>query len=205
MMTVEQLRVVMPRLHTLQAVRYLPFLLEAMAEAGITTPLRASAFLAQVAHESNQLTQWKEVWGPTDQQKRYEPPSSLARTLGNTEKGDAYRYRGRSPLMLTGRANYRKAGTALELPLEARPWLVTQPDIGFRAAAWFWTDKGLNPIADDIDITYWLDLAKKPEKEPNFRKLTKRINGAEDGPFTHLSARCAYFGKALRVLLPKGG
>ena len=44
--------------------------------------------------------------------------------LGNTQPGDGQRYKGRGLIQLTGRANYREAGKALNLPLEQQPELV---------------------------------------------------------------------------------
>ena len=52
--------------------------------------------------------------------------------LGNTQPGDGKRYKGRGPIQLTGRSNYRSAGIALGLPLEESPELVTFPSAGFK-------------------------------------------------------------------------
>ena len=56
-----------------------------MTEFAIDAPPRAAAFLAQLAHESGQLRFMEEIWGPTAQQGRYEPVTSLATSLGNTQ------------------------------------------------------------------------------------------------------------------------
>jgi putative chitinase len=180
----DQLCAVMPRTSRLEAARLLPHLNIALEEAGIVTPRRVAAFLAQVAHETMEMKHFVELWGPTEQQKKYEPPGILATRLGNTRVGDGFKYRGRGCLHITGRDNYRRAATALDLPLEERPSEAGLIENVFRVGAWFWTDRRLNPLAD----------------EGRFRTITKLINGAEDGPHTHLAKRLEYYERALRVL-----
>ena len=81
---------------------------QAMQRFGIDRNVRrAAAFIAQLAHESGQFRFMEELWGPTEAQKRYEPQSTLARGSGNTEQGDGFRFKGRGPIQVTGRFNYR--------------------------------------------------------------------------------------------------
>jgi len=141
---------------------------KAMAEFGITTPQRVAAFLAQIAHETGQFQWLEELWGPTPQQRKYEPPSKLAKQLGNTAKGDGKRYKGRGPIQITGRANYRKYGAKLGLPLEDKPELAAQPAHGARIAACYWRDHGLNELADANTLAA-------------FQQITKGINGGLNG------------------------
>ena len=54
---------------------------------------------------------------------KYEPGTKIGKALGNTAKGDGYRYRGRGFVQLTGRANYRKFG------IEDNPDKALEPDI----------------------------------------------------------------------------
>jgi predicted chitinase len=170
--TIEVLRAVMPTLAEGKAQEYLPLLNSAMAEAQINTPQRQAAFLAQIAHESGELKYFEEIASG----KAYEG----RKDLGNTEPGDGRRYKGRGPIQLTGRANYRKAGGALGLPLEADPPLAARPDVGFRTAGWFWNSRDLNRFADSGD----------------FREITRRINGGTRG----LEARERYYAKAKEAL-----
>lgn len=160
---------------------FTPHLVAAMDEFGISASLaRAAAFLAQLAHESGELRWMEELWGPTAAQKRYEPVTSLSKRLGNTVRGDGRRYKGRGPIQLTGRHNYRVYGDALGLDLIAEPALAARPEAGFRIAGLYWSRNGLNALADAGD----------------FVAITKRINGGTNG----LADRQAYHRRALQVL-----
>jgi putative chitinase len=171
-LTVQQLRAIMPRLPEAHASFYLPLLTAAMNEADITTPRRQAAFLAQLAHESGELRFWEELADG----KAYEG----RKDLGNVQPGDGPRYKGRGPIQLTGRNNYRAAGLALGVDLENNPEHAKEPAIGFRVATWFWTTRGLNAFADAGD----------------FREITRRINGGYNG----LAQREAYYAVALNIL-----
>lgn len=147
-------------------------LTEAMDHFYIDTPKRQAVFLAQVAHESGSLKWVSETWGPTPQQMRYEPPSSLATTLGNTQPGDGSRYRGHGLIQVTGRANHRlmqatlrRAGYEDAPDFEAGPQLLCEPQWAAASAGAFWWARGLNTWADTDD----------------FVSVTKRINGALNG------------------------
>lgn len=63
--------------------------------------------------------------------------------LGNTQEGDGNRYRGRGTIQLTGRANYRRMGQLLGLPLEEDPDLASRPDIAARIAVAFWQERNV--------------------------------------------------------------
>jgi predicted chitinase len=162
-----------------------------MEEFSITTPPRAAAFLAQLAHESGQLRCMEEIWGPTSAQCRYEPVSRLAARLGNTEPGDGKRFKGRGPIQLTGRANYRRYGRALGVDLIGQPELAATPQVGFRVAGLFWKQNGLNELAD----------------AQRFKAITRRINGGFNG----LADRINFYERAkqlfqvpsIRVLEPR--
>lgn len=138
---------------------------DAMDAHGISTPLRTAAFLAQLAHESGELQFMQEIWGPTAAQKRYEPPSDLARRLGNTQPGDGERFKGRGPIQITGRANYQTFGDLMGLDLVGNPEQAATPEVAFAIAGLFWQRKGLNELAD----------------AGNFTEITRRINGGQNG------------------------
>lgn len=170
--TLGQLHRIMPSLPLSKARAYLPHLNRAMAEANITTRTRKAMFLAQLAHESVQLRYFEEIASGAAYEGR--------RDLGNIHPGDGVRYKGRGPIQLTGRVNYRAAGRALKLPLESKPWLVSRASVGFRTSAWYWKSRGLNVYADRGD----------------FREVTRRINGGYNG----LADRFMYYRRALKVL-----
>ena len=162
---------------------FTPALVAAMQQFGIDRSLRrAAAFVAQLAHESGQFRYVEEIWGPTAAQKRYEPPGDLAKRLGNTDKGDGYRFRGRGPIQVTGRANYAKYGQLLALDLVQEPDRAATPEVGFQLAGLFWQRNGLNELADADDFT----------------GITRRINGGTEG----LEDRRRYYDLALQVLAP---
>ncbi|NBO63852.1 MAG: glycoside hydrolase family 19 protein [Acidobacteria bacterium] len=176
----EQLRQIMPLLSSAKRKLYLPFLNRTMEEYEINTLLRRAAFLAQLAHESGEFRFMEEIWGPTEAQKRYEPPSRLAEKLGNTERGDGKRYKGRGPIQITGRFNYDRYGKLLGVDLVSNPTLASTPQIAFSIAGLYWRNNGLNQLADNDDIT----------------TITKRINGGLNG----LTERRAYYKLAKEVL-----
>ena len=168
MLTVEQLGAIMPALPPAKRDTSMPFLVEALREFAIDSPPRIAAFLAQLAHESGQLRFMEELWGPTPAQKRYEPVTTLATTLGNTDPGDGKRFKGRGPIQITGRANYRRYGALLAVDLEGQPQLAARPELAFRIAGLFWSRNGLNELADEVTAEA-------------FKKITKRINGGLNG------------------------
>ncbi|HEY7718840.1 MAG TPA: LysM peptidoglycan-binding domain-containing protein [Pedococcus sp.] len=166
-----QLLAVMP-LARPRAAAFLPHLNAAMREAVITSPLRRSAFLAQLAHESGQLQFMEELASGAQYEGRLD--------LGNTQPGDGRRFKGRGPIQLTGRNNYRAAGRFLGIDLLSHPQRAADPDVGFRVAGWYWTSRGLNALADSR----------------RFDDITRKINGGLNGK----AERDRYYAVARRVL-----
>ncbi len=170
--TQSQLHQIMPNLSAAKARLYLPFLNKAMGEMGITTEKRKEQFIAQLAHESGGLRYMEEIASGAAYEGR--------RDLGNVRPGDGKRYKGRGPIQLTGRANYRSVGRALGLNLEANPKLAAKPAVAFRIAAYFWKSHGLNALADRGD----------------FLGITRRINGGTNG----LASRRMYLARARKAI-----
>jgi putative chitinase len=183
MLTTEQLQAIMPLLPAAKRATLFPFLTAAVNEFGIDQPARTAAFLAQLAHESAQFRFMEEIWGPTAAQRRYEPPGKLAGDLGNTDAGDGRRFKGRGPIQITGRANYRRFGDLLGLDLVSGPEQAALPDVAFRIAGLYWSKKGLNELADRVTAEA-------------FREITRRINGGFNG----LAERERFYETAKAVL-----
>lgn len=165
MITEDILLQIMPNLKRSLCEDYFPFLDQAMEDFEINKPLREAAFLAQIAHESAEFKYLEEIWGPTGVQKNYEPPSNKADELGNKKPGDGKRFKGRGPIQLTGRGNYKKFGELLNLDLVNHPEWAADPQVAFRIAGAFWKTHGLNELAD----------------QQEFETITRRINGGLTG------------------------
>ena len=150
----------------------------------INTKLRMAHFLAQVMHESGGFRWLRELWGPTTQQRRYDPPSRVARDLGNTQSGDGLRFRGRGLIQLTGRANYQRftneVGVDFGVNFINEPELVESSPYAVIAAGWYWNGRNINAAADRDD----------------FVRVTRLINGGTNG----LADRRRYLNRAKLVL-----
>lgn len=146
---------------------------EAANYADLNSVERLSAFIGQIGHETGKLRWLSELWGPTPQQLRYEPTTTLSRRLGNTQPADGRRFAGQGAIQTTGRFNFarlrdrlRKQMGAAGVPdFELQPLLVARPQWAALAAADYWLDRGLNRWADVGDHL----------------TLTKRINGGTNG------------------------
>lgn len=73
--------------------------------------------------------------------------------MGNTEEGDGFKYRGRGPIMLTGKNHYKKYGAAIGVDLVKNPDLVaTDKDIGLKVTALYLKDKGFDKVNDAASL-----------------------------------------------------
>lgn len=172
MVTDDELRQIMPNCPSAKRADYMPFIQQAMTEFEITSYLRETAFLAQLAHESAELRYMEEIASGAAYEGR--------KDLGNTQPGDGKRFKGRGPIQLTGRANYTKYGGLLGLDLVNDPTIAATKEVGFRIAGQFWKLNGLNELAD----------------AQQFKLITKRINGGYNG----LDDRIKYYQRAKKVM-----
>jgi putative chitinase len=152
--------------------KYLVHIYNYGTQYGLVTKLRMAHFLAQIDHESGKFRWSREIWGPTSHQLRYE----FNQSLGNTQSGDGYRFRGRGLIHITGRYNYRVFGRKIGVDLITNPELATEPEIAVRLALEFWKDRNLNLYADGNDIV----------------TITRRINGGTNG-LADRNARLAWY------------
>jgi len=119
--------------------------------------LRLQHFLAQLGHESDGYKAMEEYASGRAYEGR--------KDLGNTQAGDGVRYKGRGPIQITGRDNYRKYGRIIGINIEKYPELASNPCIGMRLALEYWKAKGLNALADS----------------DNIEAITRAINGGLNG------------------------
>lgn len=151
--------------------RYYKHLVATMLQRSINTPLRQAHFLAQLGHESGSFKYTEEIASGSAYEGR--------KDLGNTQKGDGERFKGRGLIQLTGRSNYEKYGASIGQDLTVdNKWttVATNPQLAVDAAGWFWETAGLNDLAD----------------QDNIEKVTKRVNGGYNG----LDDRKAYLKRA---------
>lgn len=169
----------------------------------IDTPLRASAFLAQIGHESNRLKAVEENLnygaaglkatfgkyfkenGLVDSYAR--KPQMIANRVyanrngnGDEQSGDGWRYHGRGLIQITFKTNYESCGRALGVDFVSNPTLLADPKYATLSAGWFWDSRNLNEYADNED----------------FLTITKRINGGING----IEDRTKLYEKAKEVL-----
>jgi putative chitinase len=140
--------------------------------ADLTTPLRQEHFLAQLAHESAGFRTTTEYASG----KAYEG----RKDLGNTQKGDGVRYKGRGLIQITGRSNYSTMSKALGVDFVKEPELAAEFPYAALTAALYWKNHNINKYADRDDI----------------RGVTKVINGGNNG----LADRMAYLVKAKKYV-----
>ncbi|HLL53080.1 MAG TPA: glycoside hydrolase family 19 protein [Myxococcaceae bacterium] len=191
-----------PKLDPKAAAAAAPSLQAAIDKFSINTKPRLAHFLAQVAHESGflpieenlrysaqRLCQvWPKLFTPQVAAQCEGNPEKIANLaygnrLGNTQPGDGYKYRGRGLIQLTGRDNYAKYAKLLGQDIVNNPDLLLTHEVSALAAAAFWSDRGLNKLADQGG-------------REMVAAITKLVNGGTHG----LDERTAYFLKAQTAL-----
>lgn len=134
-------------------------------------------FMAQTRHESADFSRMKELGGNKYFQTKYDPKVApkTAKILGNTKAGDGIRYHGRGFIQITGRDNYRMAGDAIGLPLEAKPELANNPSVAAKIAVWYWQTR-VKPHVQNFNDT----AAVTKKINPALRGLEDRHSHFKD-------------------------
>ena len=139
-----------------------------------------AAYMAQLEHESHGFRRTEEYASGAAYENRAD--------LGNTQKGDGKKYKGRGYIQLTGRANYAEAGKDLGYDLVENPNQVQDnKEVAADVSLWFWKNK-VRPKVED-----WSDT----------KKVTYLINGGYNG----LKDRKSNFSKWMKSYtktLPEG-
>lgn len=171
----------------------------------IDTPQRIAAFVAQCGHESGGWRTFSEnlnysakaldaifgkyfVRAGRDAEEYHRQPEKIANVIyanrmdnGDTDSGDGWRYRGRGPIQLTGKANYTAFSEDMDVDAVDNPDQVAEDkEVALMSAIWFWNKNGLNKYADEGDI----------------KTMTKRINGGYIG----LEDRIHHYKEAMAAL-----
>lgn len=128
-----------------------------MPKYEVNNYLRVCHFLAQAAHEAASFRTLEEYASGAAYEGR--------KDLGNVQRGDGVRYKGRGIFQLTGRANYRTIGTKIGMDLENNPELAESPEVSVLTALEYWRSRNLNKWAD----------------EDNVERITRLINGGLNG------------------------
>lgn len=128
-----------------------------LSQYNIDSYYRIAHFMGQVTHECAGFRTTEEFASGAAYEGRLD--------LGNTEKGDGKRYKGRGLPQLTGRDNYRRIGAKLDLDLEGNPELAGDPVTSLKIACEYWEDRKINGHCDADDLI----------------KVTKAVNGGLNG------------------------
>lgn len=141
---------------------------------GLDLPHREVAYLCQLMHESGEFRYDREIWGPTEAQRRYDTRIDLGNTPA--KDGDGYKNRGRGPIQLTGGTNIRAFHAWCVKKGFQPPDFIANPDVintdpweGL-SAIWYW-DVG-NP--DGTSLNRYADRG-------DLEMITRRINGGLNG------------------------
>jgi putative chitinase len=173
----------------------------------INSPKRIAAFLAQCGHESGGWTVFEEnlnysAKGLMGIFKKYFPdeatamayqrqPQKIANRVyanrmgnGPESSGDGWTYRGRGPIQLTGKDNYRAFAKEMfedwENLFNNPDWVNADREFALMSAIWFWNKNKLNREADAGDI----------------KTMTRKINGG----FIGLEDRIKHYEEAIHLL-----
>jgi putative chitinase len=150
-------------------------LMNTAIRSGITGT-ELAAFMAQMAHESDDFKSMKEYGGSLDFRK-YDPKYApkKAKTLGNKYAGDGNRFKGRGFIQITGRYNYGIASKAIGVDLVKNPKLAENPAVAAKIAVWYWKLRVQPNVTNFNDV----EAVTKPIN-PGLRGLEDRKENFND-------------------------
>lgn len=94
--------------------------------------------------------------------------------LGNDQEGDGFKYRGRGPIQLTGKDNYKRVGDAIGVDLVKNPDLVVNDkDIGLRAVKAYFDLKGFSNVNSAASLARVIGHADNKAKTEANRRWNK--------------------------------
>ena len=205
MLTAEQFNQLFPRAQDPQG--WVDSMNNVFPNYELDSPKRIAAFLAQCGHESGGWTVFEEnlnysAKGLMGIFKKYFPdeatatayqrqPEKIANKVyanrmgnGPESSGDGWKYRGRGPIQLTGKDNYRAFAKEMfddwENLFNNPDWVNADRDFALMSAIWFWNKNKLNREADAGDI----------------KTMTRKINGGYIG----LEDRIHHYEGAIKLL-----
>jgi putative chitinase len=182
-LSAEELHKIIPLATIKNIALYLGPLNQAMEEFEINTPIRIAAFLAQVAHESENLLYVEEIASGSAYEYREDLGNlkSKALTIAHSHGSTTgHWFRGKGLIQITGYNNFLACGKALEIDCLNKPRLLKEPVNAARSAAWYWVTHDCNEHIDKGD----------------FDACTKAINGGYRGK----DKRDTLFANAKKIL-----
>ena len=165
MITSEILAAICPNTAKAKRDRFLPALNKFCPQHGIDSYLRVCAFLATGGVESDYFQTCTEYASGTDYEGR--------KDLGNTQRGDGAKFKGRGFFQTTGRSNYNRLnqtiGKKLGIDFLKNPEKLTDINIAVESACIFWTENNLSKYADTGDFKNVSSIVNcgKPNRTPN--------------------------------------
>ena len=191
-----------PQGFTQQQVDGLTNLLDVWEKHYFADPLNLLAYnLATAFHETAGTMQPIKERGPVSYFNKYEPGTRLGKVLGNTQKGDGYRFRGEGHVQNTGRRNAAFASKRLNEVFGLNIDLVKNPEkrddplvsahslfLGNKEG--WWTGKDLFDYIDDKDERDAEDLRE-------FVNARRVVNGTDKAE--KIGGHALEFEKALKA------